>query len=487
MTGKNRRIAKNVIVTVLTQLISWALTFTLTLYLPRYVGDTGLGKLAFAEAFVGLFGVLAPLGTSPVLVREVARDRRQTGVLLVSAVLLRLPTSLAVVAVTFGVIRLMRYPLPMQTLVLVTALGVVATTLNDALTSVLQGQENMPRRSAGILAEKALTTGLIILIIVRRGPLWAIAGVAAVTASISILINLTAFRSLFATLRWPGIAAVRMLALSGLPFMGYTVFQTLYGQTDPLVLGWVTNDATVGWYAAAFRLVGSSLFLPGAVTAALFPTLSRLHGESLAEFQQLTRRALALVMLFGVPVAFLLLAVPEQLIALLHYPRGFLNSIPVLRIGSVGVLLYYAAMVLGTAVMASDGQTKMLRAAISATVMGIPLCTLGSLLAHKIMGNGAVGAIASDVILEAYLVRCYLCVLPQGTFGLESLALMGRYLLASVPMALCLWLATAAGAGLWVLAPALLIYLTMCLLLGCIRRSDLAVAQGMFAGRLRTP
>ena len=82
--GGSGRVARNIVATLATQLISWGLTFAVTLYLPRYVGDAGLGKLAFAASFMAIFGVIVPLGTGTLLVKEIARDRSRTGELLVA-------------------------------------------------------------------------------------------------------------------------------------------------------------------------------------------------------------------------------------------------------------------------------------------------------------------------------------------------------------------------------------------------------------------
>ena len=162
-----------------------------------------------------------------------------------------------------------------------------------------------------------------LFLIFRHAPLWALAAVAIWTGLASLLVNASAFRALLPAIRLPSRATVRHVALASLPFMGWTVFQALYGQTDPVVLSLVADDKTVGWYAAAFRLLGTTLFLPTALATALMPTLSRLFHEDLAEFRRLSRRLLALVMLCGVPVALVLLALPARIIALLHYHASF--------------------------------------------------------------------------------------------------------------------------------------------------------------------
>lgn len=481
--GRSRRVARNVLVTLATQLISWGLTFAVMLYLPRYVGDTGLGKLAFAASFMAIFGVLVPLGTSTLLVKEIARDRSRTGELLLAALLLRVPMAILMTGLAVGTASLLGYPSLTRVLVTVASLGMIVGTVNDAFGAALQGQENLTRQSAGVLVNKFLASGLTIFLIFRHAPLWTLAAIGIWTGLASLLVNAAAFRALLPTLRLPGWATVRHVALAGLPFMGWTVFQTLYGQTDPVVLSLVTDDRTVGWYAAAFRLIGTTLFLPTALATALMPTLSRLYHEDPAEFRRLARRLLALVMLCGVPISLVLLLLPDRLITLLHYPPGFGHSIPVLRVGSVGVLLWFAGNALGTMIFASDGQAGMFRTSIVASVLGIPACVLGSLLACHFLHNGAVGAIASDVLLEVYLVWSYTRLLPRGTLDGESLQGIGRCVAASIPMVVLMAILSAQGWGLWSLPPCVIVYLALCVALGCLRLQDLAPARQAFARR----
>ena len=151
------------------QLLSWALTFAVTLSLPGYVGDAGLGKMAFAVSLAALFGTVIPLGTSTVLVREIARDRSRTGELLLAAICLRVPLGLLMTGLLIGTISVLHsvspahYPDLTRTLVIIAALGMVVGGLNDALASALQGQENLTRQNIAVLTEKFLSSGLVIL------------------------------------------------------------------------------------------------------------------------------------------------------------------------------------------------------------------------------------------------------------------------------------------------------------------------------------
>ena len=475
------KVARNVVATLATQLISWGLTFAVTLYLPRYVGDVGLGKLAFAASFVAVFGVIVPLGTSTLLVKEIARDRSRTGELLLAALALRLPLGLLVAGLAVGLASLLGYPPLTRVLVTMAALGMLAGTINDAFGAALQGQENLTRQSVGVLVNKFLGSALTILLIFRHAPLWTLAAIGIWTGLASLVVNASAFRPLLPTLHLPSQKTIRHVAVAGLPFMGWIVFQTLYGQTDPIVLSLVTNDKTVGWYAAAFRLIGTTLFLPTALATALMPTLSRLYREDSDGFKRLARRLLSMVMLCGVPISLVLLLLPDRLITLLHYPAGFVHSVPVLRVGSAGVLLWFAGNALGTTIFAADGQARMFRTSVIASLLGIPLCAAGSWLASRFLHNGAIGAIGSDVLLEMYLVWSYLRLLPAGTLGGESVQTIGRCVVAALPMAGLLAFLSAHGWGLWSLPPCVAVYVGMCVALGCLRVQDLTMARQAFA------
>ncbi len=474
--GRSKQVGRNVLVTLATQLVSWGLAFAVTLYLPRYVGPAGLGNLAIAASVVAIFGVFVPLGTSTVLVREISRDRSRTGELLAAALLLRLPLGLLMGLLAVAAAFLLHDSPLLRLLVAVAAAGMFVGTLNDALSAALQGQENMTRQSAAVLVEKFLSSGLTIYLVIVHAPLWTLAAVALFTGAVSLVINATAFRRLLPTLRWPSLGAMRTLAVAGMPFMGWAVFRTLYSQTDPVVLKLIASAVTVGWYAAASRLVGTSLFLPAAITTALLPTLSRLHREDVAEFRHLARRMLCLVMLCGIPVSLTLLLVPGRIIEMLHYPAGFAGTVPVLRVGGLGVLLYYAAMALGTAVIAADGENKMMRVSAFATVLSIPACAAGALLTAHFWRNGAIGAIGSDAAVEVYLVSSYLRMLPARTFIGENVVFLGRCVAASLPMAALLaW--SSHRLGFWIIAPCGLVYAVMCLLLRCVSAQDLAMAR----------
>lgn len=480
------RVVRNIAVTLGTQILSWALTFAVTLSLPRYVGDAGLGKMAFALSLAALFGTVIPLGTSTVLVREIAKDRSRTGELLLAAIFLRVPLGLLMTALLIGMISALHAVSPMhysdltRTLVIIAASGMIVGGVNEALSSALLGQENMTRQSASVLSEKFLSSALVIGLIALRQPIWMLASVALISSLVSLSVNMTAFKPLLPTLRLPRRETLRFLVVAGLPFFALGVFRMLYNQIDVPVLAFFTDDRTVGWYNIATRLLGSTLFIPVALATALLPSLTRLHAASPERFNGALRRALTLVILCAVPIAAPLVVLPHKiLLGFLHYPAAFAHSAPILAIYGVGVLLWYVSQITGTALVVLDKQKEMCRISVIALVLTVIGCLTLIPAARHLWHNGGVGAALTDVGVEVYMNAAFLLVLPRGTFGVQTLYVLLRSLVAVIPMAALMLLLH--GALQWVgAAGGVAVYAAVCYGLGCISRDDLGMLRSAF-------
>lgn len=483
MSAQNTRVARNIVGTLVTQLLTWGVAVVVTLFLPRYLKDEGMGKLGIVTALTSVIGVLVPLGTSQVLVKEIARDRSKTGSLLAAGFVLRLLLGVLAIPLACLVGWGMHYTPERQLLLLVAIPGMVIFVLNDVFASVYQGREELARYNRATLIDKVVYGAAVIALVVAKAPLWAILGVATLTGLVTFGYYLAGMTSLLKTLRWPHWSELKSLALSSLPFMGVKVFQTLYGQTDPIVLGALATDQEAGWYTVAFRLIGTAMFFPMAIVFALLPTLARLHGEGdSAGFASLARRALDITLLVGLPIAAAAVFLPGQIIGVLYDPT-FAPAAPVLAVGGVGMLLYFVTAVLGTLVIAMDRQAVQAKGSIIACLFGIPLCALGTWAGHRFVGNGALGAMLTDVVVEIYLAVVYYKALPRQLFDGSTVSRLGRYGLAALPMVLGLYLSLGTSLGLWGALPCAVIYLLGCVLLRCWSVADLKALRGMLTRR----
>src|ERR1700694_5521576 len=103
----------------------------MTVLLPRFLGDVNLGKLAFAFALTNLTGLLADLGVTMYLTREVARDPSSANRLTVNLMVMRIPLSLALALGTMIFARLSGYDALTGQLVDILSLGIVVVALSS--------------------------------------------------------------------------------------------------------------------------------------------------------------------------------------------------------------------------------------------------------------------------------------------------------------------------------------------------------------------
>ncbi|MES3035090.1 MAG: oligosaccharide flippase family protein [Gemmatimonadota bacterium] len=469
------RLTRNVFVTVGVQVVSWALTFVVTLFVPRYLGPDLYGRLMTATAFVTVCFVLAPWGMGPVLTKEIARTPARMGTLVMNALALRVALALVCGVVTLVAGYVLGYRGMMLGLLAIGAMGMLVAGVNEVFGAALAGEERFRRQGFVALVDKAISSGASLLLVIARAPLalFAVPAVAASVAQATMhVVRLRAAQAhLFSTLR-PSREVMRFLLVAGLPYLGQTAFLTLYGQTDVLVLSMVADYRTVGWYNVAWKLVGTTMFLPVAVSTALLPTFTRLHHAGDEEaFAQLGRRALEIVLVVGVPIAVVMLLIPGVIIDQL-YTREFAGAIPVLRLGGICCLLYYITIILSTMVNAREQQKRLVATSIVVCTAGIPSCLFFSWLGHTRFGNGAAGAVLSDALIELVLLVALLRIVPAGFLSRETMWQAGRFTLAAVPMAGALyWMLSAGSAGVWIVVPALGMYLLGLWALGGMDRS----------------
>jgi len=479
------RVGRNVAVALITQLLSWALTFAVTLVMPRYLGDVGLGQLTFAGSFAAICMVAVPLGTSSVLIRDVVKDNSRTGELLRTALLIRLPLSVLAVIVATLFVRFWNPTPEVRLLVLVTAIVGIVDTINDLFGAALAGRERLPLLYGANLADRFLTTAITLLLVFFHAPLWMFAG-AGICTLVGLALRAYLLRKdlLSATVRFTReewettIRRAKVMIHEGWPFLGWNVFRILYGYTDPLVLQAMVKQAEVGWYALAFRLVGTSLFIPTAIMGSVQPTLTRLFYSDRPGFLRLSERITTLLIIIGMPLSCILMLLPGYMLWILHYPPSFTGCIAVIQWGGVASLLYYIATAVGTIVVAANGQKSMMNASFLACFLGPLGCVVGTYLGQRFLDNGAAGAMASDVFLEIFLIQRYLVSLGIPEVQNQLLRTLWRCFLAVIPMAVIVyvgtlffpaidgWQSVLAISAITVLG--LVIYTVICLLLGTV-------------------
>ena len=432
-------IVRSVFTLGIAQVLTWIGSGLMTVLLPQYLGDVNLGKLTFAFALTALTGLLADLGATTYLTREVAREPSAASRLTINLMAMRVPLSVVVAAATMLFARVAGYDALTQQLVDILSLGIVVSTLSNVATGTLQGLQKM-RAIALISVFTKVGYSILgaLLLLSGAGALavsiaWVSVGALGLIYSGIILVRNVRLRPSLSLGAW------RSLLVAGLPFFVWQAALLVYGQIDAVLLSFMTQDAVVGWYAVAYRIIMIPVFIPTIVVTVIFPALSSATRDHNA-FAAIARRGIHVISLVSTPMALGIMLLPDKIIHLFGYPATFDNSVVPLVLLAPHLPLAAIDTMIGTVLNARDRQRQWALTGVAAAFLN-PLLNLVAIpYAQATWGNGAIGAAAITTATEIFMLVSGLRLLPPGVFEMSTLIAVLKCLLASATMAVAVWL-----------------------------------------------
>jgi O-antigen/teichoic acid export membrane protein len=416
----SQTVVHNSVTVFVRQVAIWVLNAVLILFLPRYLGDQGLGQLQFAISFVTLFSIGVGLGIHKFLVKEVARDHSQAAHYLSTAIGLALLNSLVVLAVILSVVQFMGLSSTAERVVFIAACAMVFTNLARLMAAFLHGFENMDSPAVAEVAGKVFVVTVGIIVLLSGLGVMSYALVLLAGAFIHFAVNarfLARDVPLRINLRPP---LARTMLVGGVPFLLMGVLLEVYAHTDVVMLRFFTSEAVVGWYAAARQLYMAVEVFPLALTTALLPTLARVHMANTATLANIARKSIGIGALVVVPMSLGLSLLAEDVIAFLPYPSEFRNSVPLLTILALSIPPTTFLTLLGTIVIAIDRQ-RVWATALSMTVFfNVALNIVAIPYFQSAYGNGAIGASLATLVCELFMVVLGVKLMPAGVINADT-------------------------------------------------------------------
>ncbi|MCX8019079.1 MAG: oligosaccharide flippase family protein [Chitinophagaceae bacterium] len=283
-------------------------------YVSRILGPDLLGRVHLFDYAANLVVVLASFGIPLFGAREVARYRDNPAYCRrLVACLAGFHLLISAFMVIFCVVFFMNHPhyKNESALLLLGCLYVLFHTL--ACDWYLEGTEqfryisvrNVVLRVAGIAA---------VFILIRHSEDYNLYYATTVASMFLVFLanwirikpDLLYFRS------GPHIAEVRQMSF----FFFTSVLVSIYDYLDTLLLGWLSHDTELGYYAAALRLVRMALLIMLNLNIILFPRLSFLHQQqNYEQINHLMRHAVSFILLLGVPAMAVYVSLAPQIIS----------------------------------------------------------------------------------------------------------------------------------------------------------------------------
>lgn len=432
------RVLKNAAFQAGSQAVTWVFAWVLLIYLPRFLGDDGFGRLFFAISFAMIASIFLNLGINTYLMKEVAKDPERGPKLLANAMSLKAALALVVYAAMMVTVRWMGVARESVVATDVIGLSFLVGSFGQTFSAYLQAEQHGKGPALALVIEKfVVTAGSVGLLFAGYGLVavaWMhLAGAVASTACTGIAL----YRTIPFRLEFDRVV-MRRLLVGAAPFLIWIVFGEIYVRIDVLMLTKMTGDDVVGWYGAAFRLYGTLLFVPNIFMMSVFPAIARKFAEPGEGANQATRRTLNFMLLVSVPIGLGMTLVARPVVSLLFGMGEFHHSVANLQIFGLSMVFVCIDVVLGSVLIANDKQKQWSIAAIGAAGLNPLLNMVLIPYTQTRFGNGGYGAALATLFTEIFMMVVAIKLMPRGILDAGSSRIAARVAAAGALMLLVL-------------------------------------------------
>jgi O-antigen/teichoic acid export membrane protein len=291
--------------------------------------------------------------------------------------------------------------------------------------SVFIGHEQFKLEALVVLIERVILLTLGVIVLVMELGLIPFAIVFMVSGFISLIIVIAFYIHYIGNIKivWE-LSYVKKLVKESLPFGMTAAAFMIYFRVDTVMLSLLKNDAEVGWYNAAYRLIEGLIVIPTILYYVLFPRLSVLHEEARESVLRLSQMACKYTIAVALLIVFLGMITAEKLI-LLIYGMEYINSVSSWRILLAGVTFMFLWSVFVVILNSTN------RPHIPLIGVGVGSATNIILNLFLIPKFGYIGTSVSTVVSEIVLF-CYLLIaLSRNGFKLKLIENAVKPMLAS--------------------------------------------------------
>ena len=438
MQGTGGRIVKNIRVMLVGQLITWSIGLVWVIYLPRYIGDTDMGRYAIAMAIWAIMSSIINTGTATHLTKEIARSPDKADQLLGTALIQRYIVFLICCVPVAAYVYFMQYSKETVLLICIVAMTMPGTHTIVVLNSIFQGREVMQYIPLVEIFMKGLMLIISLVFMLMGLGIAEIAAASIVSSGIAVAIQFAILRNYMPIrLTWDSALSSDMFRRSW-PYGVSSLVLIIYGEIDKLVMPIMVDERTVGWYSIAASLAATLIFIPNILTTAVFPALARGASQADDSASRILRKSLDVALITGVPIGFGLAIVANPLVELI-YQSKFPQSGPVLSVMSITLIFTYIATVLGRFLVASDRTNKWTLAMIAGITLAFPLNFVLIPWTEQMFGNGAIGSALRLSLTEFLMAIFALWMLPSGTLTRDNASVALRILAAGGVMVAACW------------------------------------------------
>ncbi|NBT09219.1 MAG: flippase, partial [Chitinophagia bacterium] len=157
-----------------------------------------------------------------------------------------------------------------------------------------------------------------------------------------------------------------------------TIFSiSIYFSLDTILLGFLANNESVGYYSTAIKLNKLIIAVFGAVTVALFPSLINLyHNGQIEKFRELIRQVFFVLVSLSIPAIVIFISCAKEIVHVL-FSQNFDRSILPLQITAPLILIVSLSSIFGFQVLSALAKDRQI---LYSAIIGMSVSIVLSIL-----------------------------------------------------------------------------------------------------------
>lgn len=414
-------------------LCTWGIAFAIRFLLPRYLGPEANGRLTFADNFTaGVFIVLS-LGLDTYIRKEIPVRPRHANDFFASTLAMRAAGSALVFLGMALFLELTGEPQAVREVVYLFGLAQFFATNNLSLAALLHANATVDGLSITNVVSKLLWgAGTLLSIFLLGGSLAWIAAAFLMSEAVKFGLSYYLVRKhLGVQLTHFELSAVKVVFVSSLPFYLNNVAHVLYNKTfDVSILKQYAPEAEVGWYGAASNFGGLAMMIAPVIGWVVMPLFSRALARSEAEYTQVLRRSLEMILIIALPTSLAIGVGADVWIALL-FGEAFTPATLALRILAPIYTWIYVSMISNISLNLNDKAWTATAVSLGGMVVNPVLNFLlipPILRAFPVAGAGGAACAIAQFITEALVAVVMMVIVGRRAFDRRTVVMLGKTL-----------------------------------------------------------
>lgn len=322
---KSKKVTKNTMWIMAERIVQMLISLVVGVISARYLGPSNYGILNYGASLVVLFTAISKLGLENVIIKDLVDDRKKNGVILGSAMVMRLISSgLSILCITI-IVTILK---PNDNVILVTSI-LQAIAMIFQIYEILDFwfQSNLNSKYISIVKTLAyvLVAGYKILLLIFKKPVEWFAFSTTLDYLLILIMTICMYKKNNGQKLKFSFKISKSLLVRSYHFIISGIMISIYGQMDKLMIGSYINEKEVGLYSAATTISTMLGFIPEAIINSMRPVI--FEASKVSEELYLKRQKLLYAITFWLGVFFAIgITIFSTLIINILYGKDYIGA-----------------------------------------------------------------------------------------------------------------------------------------------------------------